>query len=256
MEADADADVGQSGASGWIESALSMVFPGVCGVCGLKRAGAADGYVCRDCSEAPGHVRWIRPPWCGRCGLPFDGDIHGEFTCANCEGLDLGFDWARASVIATPFVLDLVHRFKYGGRRWHAAYLESLLVRQAASALAGGGWDGLVPVPLHPLREREREFNQAEVLATGLSRATGLALRRRWVIRVAATRVQASLDRRERSKNVRGAFRVPEPGRVGGGRFVVVDDVLTTGATTSAVAGALKEAGAREVVVWTLARGA
>jgi ComF family protein len=113
----------------------------------------------------------------------------------------------------------------------------------------------LVPVPLHPLREREREFNQAERLAGRLGRRAGLRLVRGAVERVGATRVQASLGRGERARNVAGAFRVRDAGRVAGGRFVVVDDILTTGATTSEVAWALREAGAREVVVWTLARG-
>jgi len=168
----------------------------------------------------------------------------------------LQFDWARASVVATPFLLDVIHRYKYGRATFFEPFLGGLLEREAVPGLAGGGWDGLVPVPLHPVREREREFNQAERLARWLGRATGIPLETGLVRRGSATRVQASLDRRERVRNVAAAFRVGDPERVAGRRWVVVDDVLTTGATTSAVAGALREAGARAVVVWTLARGA
>ncbi len=241
---------------GRLEAALALVFPAVCKVCEKSRAGAWEGYVCGECSGKPGHVKWVRRPFCSRCGLPYDGLITEEFSCGNCADLALQFRWARASVVATPFLLDVIHRYKYGRARWFEPFLGELLVREAVPGLAGGGWDGLIPVPLHRLREREREFNQAERLASRLGRASGIPVMTDVVWRGTSTRVQASLDRRERTRNVSGAFRVSAPGKVAGGRFVVVDDVLTTGATTSAVAGVLREAGAEEVVVWTLARGA
>lgn len=240
----------------WCDAGLSLVFPGVCELCGRQRAGAAEGYVCGECAGGVGHVSWVRPPFCGKCGLPYAGEISGEFVCGNCADLELAFDWARASVVATPFLLEVVHRYKYGRALWFEPFLGALLEREGVPVLSGGRWDGLIPVPLHPLREREREFNQAERLARRLGRATGIPVRAGMVRRGEATRVQASLDRRERMRNVARAFKVVDPGAVAGGRYVVVDDVLTTGATTSAVAGVLREAGAAEVVVWTLARGA
>ncbi|MGE3309068.1 MAG: double zinc ribbon domain-containing protein [Limisphaerales bacterium] len=237
------------------EALLSLLFPDVCQLCGGGRATAVEGYVCGRCVSGAGNVRWIRPPFCSRCGIPFDGEISTEFVCGNCLGLDLAFGWARASVVATPFLLDVIHRYKYGRRLYFGPFLAGLLARAAAPVLAGGGWDGLVPVPLHPAREREREFNQAERLGRSLGAVAGIPLEAGLVRRIGATRVQASLDRRERVRNVSGAFQVTDGARVAGRRWVVVDDVLTTGATTSAVAGALRAAGAREVVVWTLARG-
>ncbi len=158
-------------------------------------------------------------------------------------------------MVATPFLLDVIHRYKYGRQMHFEPFLTRLLARGAAPVLAGGGWDGLVPVPLHRAREREREFNQAERLARSLGVATGIPVEAGLVRRDGGTRVQASLDRRERVRNVADAFRVTDADRVAGRRWVVVDDVLTTGATTSAVAGALRAGGADEVVVWTLARG-
>ncbi len=159
-------------------------------------------------------------------------------------------------MVATPFVLGVIHRYKYRGGLWFEPFLSGLLTGAAAPELRRGEWDAIVPVPLHPVRRREREFNQAERLAGALARATGIPLEAGLVRRVSPTRTQALLDRRERAKNVAGVFAVRAGVRMPRrGRYVVVDDVLTTGATTSAVSLALRRAGAERVVVWTVARG-
>lgn len=240
----------------WGEVALSWVYPEVCAICGAASAKPSEGYVCVGCRERPGQVRWVTAPYCERCGIPVEGEVTGAFTCGNCASLSLAFDAARAAVVATPFVLDLVHRYKYRGARWLEPLLAGWLVEAAGKALRVADWDGLVPVPLHRGREREREFNQAQRLADRLSEATGIPVVGGGVERRVATRTQALLDRGERSKNMRGAFALRPGVRVGRGtRWVVVDDVLTTGATTSAVAAVLRQAGAGRVEVWTVARG-
>lgn len=240
----------------WIEAVWSLIYPGVCQICHGARATRREGYVCGECRRRAGHLRWVRPPWCARCGLPYAGEATSDFVCGNCHDLDLDFDGARASVVATDFLLEVIHRYKYGRARWFEPFLAGLLAAAAVPELmATGPWDGLVPVPLHPLREREREFNQARRLALWLSRATAIPVRGDLVVRRGPTRTQALLARRERIKNVAGAFTVRAGRRTPGARWVVIDDVLTTGATTSAVSQALRAAGAREVRVWTLARG-
>jgi ComF family protein len=158
-------------------------------------------------------------------------------------------------VVATPLVLEVIHRYKYGRARWFEPFLAGLLVQASRPELRREAWNGIVPVPLFPLKEREREFNQALRLAAHLASATGIPLRTGWVRRVRSTRTQTLLNRAERAENMREAF-APLPGvRVDGMRLVLVDDVLTTGATTSSCARALHAAGAAEVDVWTLARG-
>jgi len=116
-------------------------------------------------------------------------------------------------------------------------------------------WDGIVPVPLYPAKQRERGFNQAERLARRLAVATDIPLNTRLLRRVVATRTQTLLSREERLANVRKAFAPCRGLALNGERFVLVDDVLTTGATTGACARALCAAGAGEVCVWTVARG-
>lgn len=241
--------------AGWLRSFLSLIYPEVCEVCRERSAPPHEGYVCAGCRDATGHVQFIRPPRCELCGLPYAGQIERVFQCDNCKDLDLHFDAARAAVLATPFILDLIHRYKYQRALWFEPFFVKLLSQEVVPWLQAGHWDGLVPVPLHPVRQREREFNQAERLARKLGEATGLPVLRGVVNRSCATRSQALLDRRERTGNVAGAFSVRPGVRLDGRRLVVVDDVLTTGATTSAVSHALRKAGAVEIVVWTLARG-
>jgi competence protein ComFC len=232
-----------------------LLYPAVCEICEAARVAPGEGYVCTGCRAAPGHVVPVRAPFCGRCGLPYPGEVTGAFVCGNCRELDLDFDRARAAVAATPFLLDVVHRYKYRGALWFEPFLTELLVDAAAPDLVGGAWDAVVPVPLHPVRLRERGFNQAERLARRLAEGVGIPCRVEGVRRRAATRTQALLDRGERTQNMARAFVAGAGGAFAGQRVVVVDDVLTTGATCSAVSRALREAGAVEVIVWTVARG-
>lgn len=239
----------------WREALLGFFYPAVCQLCGTARAGAAEGYVCGRCWSRAGGVRFVQPPFCERCGLPSEGAITVEYECANCRDLTLHFTRARAAVVATGLLLDVIHRYKYRRALWFEPFLAGLLIRQAAGDLRGQPWDGLVPVPLHPVKAREREFNQATRLARRLSRATGVPLEPRLVERVRFTPTQTALSRRDRAENMHRAFAVRSGRDLTGKRFVVIDDVLTTGATTSACARALREAGAVEVWVWTVARG-
>src|SRR6516164_1616410 len=160
--------VGMEKGLGFLKTALGVVYPEVCQLCKVERAGADTGFVCSQCSS---RVRFIRPPFCERCGLPFEGNITTTFICMNCHGLRLYFSSARSAVVAKTVVLDAIHRFKYSHALWFEKFLADLLVREAAPALRKANWDFIVPVPLHPLKLREREFNQAERLALYLSRA-------------------------------------------------------------------------------------
>jgi ComF family protein len=193
-------------------------------------------------------------PFCDRCGQPFEGEATGRFECSNCREVELAFRQARAAVVATELALDLIHRYKYQRALWLEPLLAALFVPQAAPELRRERWDWIVPVPLHPVRQREREFNQAHRLALPLSAATGIPLNARLLERVETTRTQTMLSRDERAANVRKAFAVRRARQLGGERIVLVDDVLTTGATTNACARALRQAGAGDICVWTLAR--
>ena len=122
------------------------------------------------CGRCWSHVRFIKPPFCERCGLPFDGDLTTPFECTNCREMELHFSSARSAVVARGPVLEIIHRYKYQRALWFEPFLADLLLREAVPALRGQDWDLIVPVPLHPLKQREREFNQAERLAVHLER--------------------------------------------------------------------------------------
>jgi len=236
----------------WANAALSLIYPEVCQLCGEQRATPPQGYVCHECRRK---VRFIKPPFCRRCGLPYAGAFTADFECSNCRELEFHFCWARSAVETRSPVLEVIHRYKYSRQLWFEPFLADLLIGVAAPVLREEPWDGIVPVPLHPLKQREREFNQAERLGRHLSAATGIPLRPRWLKRVKPTQTQTRLARPERALNVKNAFAVGKSADLKGKRLVLLDDVMTTGATTDACAQALRKAGADRVCVWTVARG-
>jgi ComF family protein len=236
----------------WFDAGLNFFYPAICQICDTNRAIQSEGYVCSDCWT---DVRFIQPPFCERCGLPDEGKITSAFVCSNCREMELHFRSARSAVIAAGLVLDVIHRYKYFRALWFEPFLADLLVRQDKPVLEKGTWDLIVPVPLHHLKKREREFNQAERLAEQLSKATHIPVNKNLLERVEFTRTQTLLTRPQRMANVRSAFQMRSRERLHGEKVVLLDDVLTTGATTSACAKVLQKAGAGEICVWTVARG-
>lgn len=238
----------------WWDTTLNFFYPPVCQICRENRVENEEGFVCSTCWTGKNGVRYVVPPFCERCGLPFEGDITTQFECSNCSEMELHFTSARSAVITTPLLMDVIHRYKYKREIWFEKFLGQLLVSQAAPVLQEKRWDFIVPVPLHRKKRREREFNQAERLAKYLSKATKVPVNKKLLQRVEFTRTQTQLTRSERTDNVRRAFAMAEVKKLNGEKIILLDDVLTTGATTSACARILRESGAGEVCVWTVAR--
>ena len=236
-----------------LDAALTFLYPAVCQICATERAAPAAGFVCPRCRL---RVRHLKPPLCDRCGLPYAGDLSTPFECVNCRGMKLHFRSARSAAAAHGPVLEALHRYKYQRALWFEPFLADLLIAAAEPELRRQKWDWIVPVPLHPTKRREREFNQAERLAARLGAATGIAVNNGLLERVVPTRTQTLLTREARAANVRRAFAWRDRRRrLHGERILLVDDVFTTGATTSACARVMRTAGAGEICVWTVARG-
>ena len=227
---------------------LAVVFPAACPACGDPVPHPSEGPLCAEC--------WLRLPRhrgvvC-RCGVPLGEGV--ESPCGRCRR---GLSPFAAGVSLGPFegaLRLLVHELKYRGRRRVATRLAGLLLEDpAVRSLLTAGAD-LVPVPLHPRRRRERGFNQAELLAAALARGSGLALAPGVLVRRRETSPQAGLSSAARRRNVAGAFAVRQRPKVMGRTLVLVDDVTTTGATAAACALILRQAGAAEVRLVTVAR--
>src|SRR5438445_1970475 len=232
-----------------LQSAVSLLYPPLCTICG--RSVRAGEYLCNQCEAKT--VR-IVAPFCQKCSEPFEGAITGVFTCANCAHRRIYFDAAVAAYRGRGIVRQIIHEFKYG-RRIH---LRHLVARWLCAAfdderLRGRKFDIIVPVPLHPTRQRERGFNQASLLAELLTARVSVPCKP-VLKRIRYTTTQTALDRAERMENLHNAFRLRRNANVRGLRVLLIDDVLTTGSTLSECARILKRSGAISVYAATAAR--
>ena len=177
-----------------------------------------------------------------------------RLRCANCAHRTIHFDAAVAAYRGRGIVRDVIHEFKYN-RQIHLRHLVARWLRAALDdeRLRDCQFDVIVPVPLHPARQRERGFNQASLLAELLSAHTSIPCRP-LLKRIRYTTTQTALDRSERMENLHNAFRLRKNVDVRGLRVLLIDDVLTTGSTLSECARVLKRAGAKSVHAATAAR--
>lgn len=234
-----------------VRALLKAIYPPRCPACDSF----VDDYgFCEGCAKA---IKLISPPWCEVCGRPLDPLAKTRGICADCSKWRPNFVKARAGALYEGPVAEAIKRLKYGGRTSASRALAGLLERALASLdIPLDERVVLVPVPLHPLRLRERGFNQSELLAREAGGRMGLKVERKVLGRRSHTRPQVELSGRERRENVKGAFEVMRADLVEGRVVVLIDDVMTTGATLSECAKALVRAGLKEVYAAVVAREA
>ena len=193
-------------------------------------------------------------PFCSKCSEPFDGAITTTFSCANCAHRALYFDAAVSAYRSRGIARHVILNFKYG-KQIHLRHLVGQWLKAALDdpRLGERKFDAIVPVPLHPARQRERGFNQAALLAERVGPYLRVAVRP-VLQRVRFTTTQTAFDRAERIQNLRHAFRLRQNADVRELGVLLIDDVLTTGSTLSECARVLKENGARFVYAATAAR--
>lgn len=238
-----------------LRTVLDFILPPRCRVCDASTAGASNPWVCQDCWLS---VDYITSSICYQCGQPLaappEGIASPMHRCGDCLLHAPPFERARAVGLYRGVLMHVIHAVKY--QRIYALLhpLIDLLESQFNYHWGAELPDLLVPIPLHRRRLRQREFDQASVLALELSRRLDLALGADLLIRHRYTQSQVGLSAEERRRNVRGAFRLREASRCRGRRILLIDDVLTTGATAWECGHLLVQAGAARVDVYTLAR--
>lgn len=235
-----------------LKALADFVYPRICIGCG-RGAGADEAHLCWDCLAG---LVPISDPYCDTCGDPVDGRIGHRYTCSMCRNHAPGFDRARSAVRYSGAVCGALQRFKYNHDMSPLTDLGRLLDACIDAHYRSEPLDAVAYVPLYPSRERARSYNQSRLLARAVARTRGIPLvSRKCLRRVRETGTQTGLNARERRANVRKAFAVGDRGWIEGRRLLLIDDVMTTGATVSECARALKAAGAVRVHVASVARG-
>jgi ComF family protein len=235
------------------DSALTLVYPQPCAVCDRSVESRHDGVVCAQCWDAT-PLCHEADTLCWKCGAlsraSVDDDKRRGVRCRRCDADD--YSAARA---CGPYEGGLRASILQLKQQPHVARRLIGLLRDVQLREPLNGTELIVPVPLHPSRERERGFNQALVLAREVARVSNLPLEEHSLIRCLHTPMhRAGMDAKARRDSVDGAFAVRHADLITGKRVLLIDDVFTTGATVSACAEALKQSGAEGVFVLTIAR--
>lgn len=242
-----------STASSLYDVALALLYPQACAVCGASVESRANGVACASCWRET-RVFSGAETICWKCGMLAPASVSEEkredVRCRRCEAE--AFTAARACGVYEKALRATVLALK---REPYVTARLAQLMFEAQQCPPLNLAKRIVPVPLHPARERERGFNQAAVLGHALARLTRLPLDESSLVRTLHTeRHRAGMDAHARRESVSQAFHVQRPRIIEGERILLVDDVLTTGATVSSCATVLKAAGAQDVFVLTVAR--
>jgi len=237
---------------GLLKGFKDLIYPNHCLVCKnrLETTGEQN-LVCPGCWDK---VEKNLPPFCASCGRHLDAKAIAKNTCASCGNEKFYFDRAFSPCAYTGTVKKLIHEFKYGGKDYLANPLGSIMntfIRDYNLPIQH--LDFIIPLPLHQSRQREREFNQAEILSRKVAEEFNKQLLTGALIRSKPTKTQTELTLEERRKNVAESFSVARPELIKDTNLLLIDDVLTTGATSNEAAKSLKQAGAKIVLLMTLA---
>lgn len=238
---------------GLINATLTLVYPQACAVCGDSVESRNDGIVCAACWQST-RIFTGRETACYKCGAlaqrDFENVTNVKTFCRRCD--EDKFDFARAVGVYEGALRASILSLK---KEPHISERLSHLLFEVQCRQPLKGTTKIIPVPLHEERLKERGFNQAAVLASALSKMTKLTVDDVSVVRVIhAEKHRSGMDAKARRESVNDAFKVMSPRLVKDEKVLLVDDVFTTGATVSACAEKLKEAGASEVFVLTVAR--
>jgi ComF family protein len=236
------------------DAVLNLIYPELCFICSVPTTRQQDCAVCPHCWDKCLRLR-IVPPWCPSCGLPFQGFEQGSpHLCGRCILDPPPYSGARSFGYYTAELSRTVQEFKFRGRKNLVGLLAPLLAGAFVESWNREEFDFLVPIPLHPKRKRKRGFNQAALLSRKLSQLIAVPCCDTALRRVRDTAPQVGLSDSQRLRNLQSAFQCKDKAAVAGKRVLLIDDVMTTGATLASAAAALVSSGAARVSALTLAR--
>lgn len=234
------------------QRASHLLMPSACATCEQPLTHDPTPFFCRRCWEL---IQPLQGPACPRCHRPFASPyatVHSPtHECHDCRTRAPHYSHVWAAYAYCPPLQDAIALFKYRGKVGLADALGALLVRALPADL---DTDILMPIPLHPNRLRQREFNQSLLLADRIGPVLKRPVSYRNLVRTVDTDPQTTLHRSARLQNLRQAFALREPEEVADKRILLVDDVFTTGTTANECAGVLRRAGAKDVAILALAR--
>lgn len=236
-----------------LKGLVDIVYPKTCVVCksGIRNKDSVDEVICLDCWSK---IRKNTPPFCHSCGRQLQKNNITKHICPGCVRKQLHFDRAYSPCIYEGTIKELIHEFKYKGKDYLGRTLSRLMIEFIREYnLPVEYLDFIVPVPLHKNRLREREFNQSQVLSQHIGQEFGKDIRDNILMRHRPTQTQTELDTEKRLSNVKDSFTVINKNTLCGKNILLIDDVMTTAATSSEAAKALKNAGAKIIFVLTLA---
>ncbi len=237
-----------------LDGLLNLIYPESCFLCSVPLARQQDCGVCALCWEKVRAFK-IGPPWCVSCGLPFyNFQDNSEHLCGNCILRMPPYAGARSFGCYGAELSALIQGLKFHRRQNLARLLSSLLACTFYESWSREDFDLIVPVPLHYKRTRMRGYNQAELLARSLARQIAVPFSKSALDRVRSTPPQVGLTDSQRVENVRNVFRCRYPRHIARRRILLIDDVMTTGATAASSVRSLLEGGALRVSVLTVAR--
>jgi len=230
-----------------------VVFPPVCVQCSEVVEGGTLRHVCVRCEAM---IHRVEPPNCTTCGSPFFGEVEGERLCPHCDGVHPAYAEGRTATLFKGAARALIHELKYHHGLHVLADIEAIV--RGSPHVADFVRDAIiVPVPLHPRKERERGYNQTALLAEAFARAAGGTTRVESLLkRVIDTPSQTAFDRQARRENLKNAFALRSGTTLTpASPYILIDDVFTTGSTLNSCAGVLRRAGALNLRVVTFGHG-
>jgi len=237
---------------GFFKGIKDLIYPNFCLACKNKIDPVkGQDLVCVQCWEK---IEKNLPPFCASCGRRLDKLSASKNICSSCLKFKFHFDRAFSPCLYTGTIKKLIHEFKYTGKDYLGEPLGGLMNKFIKDyRLPIEYLDFIIPVPLHKSRMREREFNQAQLLSEQVAKEFNKKILPDVLVRSRPTRTQTELSFEERCKNVERSFTVRDHGLIKNANLLLIDDVLTTGATSSEAAKVLKDSGARIIFVMTLA---